>query len=71
VDELLAFFKYDHDHLPGHLRKVSKACADLAHAMAKLPLSTELVAGLWKLLEAKDCLVRAAMAAQADDEAKA
>jgi hypothetical protein len=54
------FFTYD--HLPPHLAAVSIPCAYLADAMIReLPDSTELVVGLRKLLEAKDCFVRAAV----------
>ena len=56
---LLKFFKYD--HLPENLQTVSKPCADLAHRMVdEMPNGgAELTAGLRKLLEAKDCAVRA------------
>lgn len=58
---LLRFF--DHDHLPvGVPRDTSEACGDLARVMAEaLPDSAEKTAGLRKLLEAKDCFVRAAI----------
>lgn len=49
-------------HLPAHLRATSKACHDLAEQMTStLPDGPELSAGLRKLLEAKDCFVRAAL----------
>jgi hypothetical protein len=50
-------------HLPaGPLRDTSAICHDLARAMAlELPPGAELSAGLRKLLEAKDCFVRAAI----------
>lgn len=48
-------------HLPSGLRETSCACAELAgHMVAALPDGPELSAGLRKLLEAKDCFVRAA-----------
>lgn len=48
-------------HLPPHLRDVSKPFADLAkHLVETIPSSAELTAALRKLLEAKDCAVRAA-----------
>lgn len=54
------FFEYG--HLPEHLRGVSAACGELADEMiAGLPDGPELTAGLRKLLEAKDCFVRAAL----------
>lgn len=50
------------EHLSGHLRPVSEQCHDLAEAMiSELPDGPELTAGLRKLLEAKDCFVRAAL----------
>ncbi len=60
---ILAFFKYD--HLPERLQAISRECSVLAHAMADAhPNSAETAAGLRKLLEAKDCFVRAALAAR-------
>jgi hypothetical protein len=57
---LLAFFAYS--HLPEHLQVVSRPCAELAGTMVQaLPDGPELSAGLRKLLEAKDCFVRAAL----------
>lgn len=51
------------EHLPEHLRLISQPCAVLAQDMvAHLPDGPELSAGLRKLLEAKDCFVRAALA---------
>lgn len=49
-------------HLPVKLQGISDECADLACQMVKaLPDSPELTVGLRKLLEAKDCFVRAAL----------
>jgi hypothetical protein len=49
---------FDYAHLPDHLRAISKACHDLAEEMiTALPDDPELVAGLRKLREAKDCFV--------------
>jgi hypothetical protein len=57
-DYLLQFFKYD--HLPDHLRVISKPFADLAHEIAEtVPVNPERTTALRKLLEAKDCAVRA------------
>jgi len=58
---LLRYFQYD--HLPqGPLQETSKKCHALAVDMANdLPENAELTAGLRKLLEAKDCFVRAAL----------
>jgi hypothetical protein len=57
---LLRYFEYE--HLPVHLQTVSRRCHGLAHAMADdLGDSPELTTGLRKLLEAKDCFVRAGL----------
>lgn len=65
TEQLVEFFAYD--HLPPHLQAVSKAFSDLANdLLIALPDSAELTAGLRKLLEAKDCAVRATVAATAD-----
>ena len=64
---LLQFFAYE--HLPAHLQVVSKPFCQLAHAIVedseafpdcrKLPRNPERTVALRKLLEAKDCAVRA------------
>ncbi|TDE40508.1 hypothetical protein E1295_31920 [Nonomuraea mesophila] len=55
---------FEYEHLPLHLQDISEDCHDLAVAMIEaLPDDPELVAGLRKLLEAKDAFVRAAVAA--------
>lgn len=52
---------FDYEHLPEKLQNVSKLIGDLARQMNEsLPDGAEKSAGLRKLLEAKDCLVRAA-----------
>lgn len=57
---ILRYFEYG--HLPDHLKVVSSASRELAHEMvAALPDGPELTTGLRKLLEAKDCFVRAAL----------
>ena len=58
---LLQYFT--HAHLPkGPLRDVSGQLGCVARDMAaQLPDGPELTAGLRKLLEAKDCFVRAAL----------
>lgn len=57
---LLRWFEYD--HLRGKARDISRSCRSMAHTMAdELPDGPELTAGLRKLLEAKDCFVRAAI----------
>ena len=64
--EIAKHFTYG--HLPEDLRAVSKLCADLADEILQaLPDSPELTAGLRKLLEAKDCFVRAALATRPEE----
>lgn len=59
-DPIMQFFKYE--HLPAHLQGVSKAVAGLAKLMdEQLPHGAEKSVGLRKLLEAKDCFVRASL----------
>lgn len=60
TEAILKFFEYD--HLPSSLKPISARCADVAHDMARELDGPELTAGLRKLLEAKDCFVRAALA---------
>lgn len=51
---------FSSDHLPPQLQKVAKPIEDLAHLMEDtLPDGPEKSAGMRKLLEAKDCFVRA------------
>jgi hypothetical protein len=58
VDALKEHFTYE--HLPAHLQEVSKTVCELArHMIEVLPPGPELEAGLRRLLEAKDCFVRA------------
>ncbi len=53
---------FDYEHLPEKLQAVSKPIGDVARQMNEsLPDGAEKSAGLRKLLEAKDCLVRAAL----------
>lgn len=55
---LLQFF--DYAHLPLHLQIVSGSFHDLAHSIvAGVPRNPERTVALRKLLEAKDCAVRA------------
>ena len=61
AEQLLDFFKYE--HLPEHLVEVIKPVCLLALKMYEtLPRGPEKTAGLRKLLEAKDCFVRAELA---------
>ena len=62
AEKLLKFF--ESDHLPEDLRKPAGDCANLARAMFNLPDNEEKVAGFRKLLEAKDCFVRAVIQAR-------
>ncbi|GLI24753.1 hypothetical protein GGQ86_004068 [Xanthobacter flavus] len=51
---------FAYEHLPAHLQEVSKPIGELARQMDEaLPDGAEKSAGLRKLLEANDCLVRA------------
>jgi hypothetical protein len=57
---ILKYFAFG--HLPPHLQEVSRPIGELADTMTReLPPGPELSAGLRKLLEAKDCFVRAAL----------
>lgn len=59
--QLLQFFEYA--HLPPHLQEHSRPFAELARRLTHtLPSNPELTAALRKLLEAKDCTVRARIA---------
>lgn len=58
---IMKYFKYK--HLPEHLQKVSKPFSELAENINLRYQSEEVdiaetIAGLRKLLEAKDCIVR-------------
>lgn len=65
---ILRHFRYA--HLPPHLQEISRPVCQLAEAMARELTGAELTAGLRKLLEAKDCFVRAAVETdEAADEA--
>lgn len=56
--QIMKFFEFS--HLPPHLQEVSRPIGELATQMdASLPDGPEKSAGLRKLLEAKDCFVRA------------
>lgn len=58
TDRMMQFFAYA--HLQPHLQAISKPFGDLAqHIVDTLPMNPERTAGLRKLLEAKDCAVRA------------
>ncbi len=60
ANPIMKFF--DYGHLPERLQEISAPIGELAKTMdARLPDSAEKSAGLRKLLEAKDCLVRASL----------
>jgi hypothetical protein len=55
---MMQFFKYD--HLPERLQVVSRPFRDLADSLVRLtPQNPEQTMALRKLMEAKDCAVRA------------
>ena len=57
---IMKYFEYS--HLPDHLQIVSQPFHALAHEIEnRYPSGPEKSAGLRKLLEAKDCVVRAAL----------
>ena len=59
-DPILRFFHYN--HLPQSLRTISEPfCVMAKFLVATLPRNAERSAALRKLLEAKDCAVRAAV----------
>jgi hypothetical protein len=57
TEAILRHFEYD--HLPADLQEISQPFCDLAHDLARKLDGAELTAGLRKLLESKDCAVRA------------
>lgn len=79
MDRMLQFFAYA--HLPPHLQAVSRPFCELAHAIVlgdnvpasgtvtfgkPLPMNPERTVALRKLLEAKDCAVRALLYRESD-----
>lgn len=59
VEDILKYFEYD--HLPEGLQEFSRPFHDLAWDLARQLNGPELTVGLRKLLESKDCCVRAAL----------
>ena len=59
TESILKFFEYG--LLPEKLQAISKPFGELALELAERFDGPELTAGLRKLLEAKDCIVRAAL----------
>lgn len=61
MNQIMRFFEYEHLQTVG-LRETSKLIHDVAHHIDKnVDNSAEKTAGLRKLLEAKDCFVRASL----------
>jgi len=58
-EPILKYFEYE--HLPKTLQKISAPFSKMANNIMKLPRSAERSAALRKLLDAKDCTVRAAL----------
>lgn len=56
---LLQFFAWA--HLPPHLQEVSRPFGELAEKIAAGPMNAETTVALRKLLESKDCAVRAVL----------
>lgn len=57
-ESLLQFFRWE--HLPEHLAAVSKPFGEMANRLVEtLPRNPERTVALRKLLESKDCAVRA------------
>jgi hypothetical protein len=65
VTALLRYFECG--HLPTQLQIISVPFAQLAERVAQGPQSAETTAALRKLLEAKDCAVRAALPERTPD----
>lgn len=60
IEPLLQFF--DYGHLPANLQQISMPFNHMAHnVIMQLPRNPERTTALRKLLEAKDCAVRAAL----------
>lgn len=59
-NQLLQFFEFK--HLPSHLQEISKKFHDVAYWLDEaLPHNPEKTVALRKLLEGKDCAIRAAL----------
>jgi hypothetical protein len=65
-EPMLQFFKYE--HLPEHLAKVSQPFCEMAEGIVRgLPRNPERTVALRKLLESKDCAVRAVLYEEPSD----
>ena len=62
MSPIMKYFQFA--HLPRRIQDVSRPIWELATRMDQLPDCAEKSAGLRKLLEAKDCLERAALETQ-------
>lgn len=68
TENILQFFEFD--HLPDHLKDVSRVFKAVAEGMVKqVGEGPETTVGLRKLLEAKDCFVRQAVISSKKEEA--
>ena len=65
IAQLLRWF--DYEHLPPHLQKTSRQFSLVEHQVADELKGPEATACLRKLLEAKDCAVRATIDAHMED----
>lgn len=69
TNQIMRFFEYE--HLPAGLKEMSAMVATLATAVdTSMPDSAEKSAGLRKLLEAKDCFVRAVLVTMEQEKAE-
>lgn len=60
ADPILRYFEYK--HLPPHLQAISQSFAQQAYVIIEVcPRNAERTTALRKLLESKDCAVRAAL----------
>ena len=60
MNQIIKYFEYE--HLPERLKEISKPFCELAKDIENnIPDSAEKSTGLRKLLESKDCIVRAGL----------
>lgn len=60
ANPIMRYFEYE--HLPEKLRQISQQFSQIAwYTIEVVPPSAERTAGLRKILEAKDCIVRAGL----------
>lgn len=66
TDRMMQFFAYA--HLPPHLQEISRPFEELAQQIVDtLPANAERTAGLRRLLEATDCIIRAKLYKEPDE----